>query len=491
MHLRPYQEAGVAGIRAAFRQGKRAVMFSMPTGAGKTFTFSYIAEAAAQKGTPTMILVHRKELLLQASNSLDTVGVTHGLISPDFSPSPDQLVHVASIDSVRARIRRGKEYRVGLLIVDEAHHVIQSNKWGEVHQSLGAPLMLGVSATPLRADNVGLGVGHGGLFDALVMGPTVAELIELGNLVKPKIYGEAEKIDISGVTLTSSGDYNSQQLAQIMDKPRIVGDAVEHYRRICPGARTIAFCPNIQFAKNLRDEFNLAGFPFALLVGAPHMTDAERTEVNAGLASGKYVGACTVDLVSEGYDCPVLECCLMLRHTTSTSLYLQQVGRIMRPAPGKTQAICIDHVGNWRRHSMPWMDRDWSVGMEGRKGGRRKKADLEEDFKIIQCKNCFAIYEPAPACPECGTVRPVQARKIEQVAGHLEEITEEMARAAKTQKRQEEREAKSLDELLAIAEKRGYAPSWAYMKWGMRRKRNDRSFSDLLSMDETQGEMTF
>lgn len=460
--LRDYQETAVGEIRIEFRNGNSPVLFVLPTGGGKTYTFSYIAANAADKGRAVCIIVHRKELLLQASASLTNLGIDHGLISPDFTPKPRAMVQVASVDTLLQRLKR-QSYKFGLLIFDEAHHVVEGNKWGRVYEQLGKPAMLGVTATPVRTDGKGLGEHAGGVFKAMVLGPSVVELIRRGMLIDPKVYASPVVPELEGLKVNRDGDYNLQDLAAVVDKPRITGSAVEHYGKICPGRRAIVFCSSIEHAKHVAEQFNAAGYRFDLLVGAPHMSDAERTSVNKRLRRGEIHGACTVDLVSEGYDLPDLECCIMLRPTASEALFLQQVGRVMRPSQGKTECFLLDHVANVgalhngefkRKHGLPNEERDWTL--DGRKKKKRKKDDEPEEPKIDikQCPECFTTHEASPACPNCGFEYPTKgARSLEQVDGHLQQITAEMqAKLAEQQRLRQlsaQAAAKSVEDMMA------------------------------------------
>lgn len=451
--LRPYQEEGVTSIRDAFRRKNYPVLFVLPTGGGKTYTFSYIAASAAERSNNVIIIVHRKELLLQASASLRNLGIDHGLISPHFTPAPHKMVQVASIDTLLIRVKKyiercdalaaaGKPlppnpYSFKLCIFDEAHHVILANKWGKVFELLGRPITLGVTATPIRGDGTGLGHGHGGIFKEMVIGPLVAELIQIGMLINPTVYTCLSPPDFSDLKANKEGDYNAKDVEERVDKPVIIGNAVAHYTEICPGATAIVFCASIKHAKHVVAEFNGAGYKFALLVGEPEMSDAERTEVNRKLAAGELHGACTVALVDEGYDLPALQCCIGLAPTASLSRYLQRVGRIMRPAPGKSSANTwyLDHVGDVgrqvdgmfkRKHGLPGDFREWSL--EGRQKGKKKKDDSDE-LKMLQCPKCFHVHEPAPAClnPKCDHVYEKAAqRQIEQIDGKLGQVTADM-----------------------------------------------------------------
>ena len=460
--LRDYQEAAVHDVRLQFRLKNWPVLFVLATGGGKTYTFSYIANNAAERNNAVCIIVHRKELLLQASASLTNLGIDHGLISPDFTPKPSAMVQVASVDTLLLRIKKRMQ-KFDLLIFDEAHHVISDNKWGRTWEMLGKPKMLGVTATPVRTDGKGLGEHAGGVFKAMVLGPSVVELIRRGMLINPQVYASPLVPDISDVKLNRDGSDNLQALAAVVDKPKITGSAVDHYTKICPGVRAIVFCASVEHAKHVRDEFNAAGYKFEILVGAPHMSDAERTSVNKRLRRGELHGACTVDLVSEGYDLPDLECCIMLRPTASEALFLQQVGRVMRPSEGKTTCYLLDHVGNVgtlidgefkRKHGLPNEEREWTL--DGRKKKKKKKGEDEPDDKveIKMCPECFTTHESAPACPRCGHVYPVKgARQIEKVDGELMQITAEMQERMREQERMKQRSAqaaaKSVEDMIA------------------------------------------
>lgn len=469
IQLRDYQQTAVDGIRLEFRVKNTPVLFVLPTGGGKTFTFSYIAANAAEKGNGVCIIVHRKELLLQASASLTALGIDHGLISPFFTPKPHAMVQVASVDTLLQRLKRWQAqcdaaikagrtppqcpYQFKLLIFDEAHHVVDGNKWGRAFEQLSRPPMLGVTATPVRTDGKGLGEHAGGVFKALVLGPSVKVLIERGMLINPIVYTSLDAPETDDLKLNRDGTDNLKLLAERIDKPKITGDAVEHYKKICPGARAIVFCCNIDHARHVVEAFNAAGFRFELLVGAPAMSDTERTDVNKRLRRGEIHGAVTVDLVSEGYDLPDLECCIMLRSTASEALFLQQVGRVMRPSPGKTVCWLLDHVANVgrlvdgnfkRKHGLPDEEREWTLDGRKKKKGKKKAAD-EVTIELQQCPKCFVVQDPAPCCAKCGHVFPKKpgGRGLEQVAGELQQITPEMQAKIDEQNRIKQRSAQA------------------------------------------------
>lgn len=482
IRLRDYQEAAFSEIRVAFRNDLSPALFVLATGGGKTYTFSAIAASSAEKGRRVIIIVHRKELLLQASASLTNLGIEHGLISPFFTPDPHRLVQVASVDTLVIRLKKYLDkgqvpawLKFDLVIFDEAHHVVDGNKWGRAFNMLAqarggdAPKMLGVTATPVRTDGKGLGAHAGGVFKTMVLGPSVVELIARGMLIDPEVYTSLDQPDISDLKTNKEGDYNLQELATKVDKPRITGNTVDEYQRICPGAKAIAFCASIEHCKHVRDAFNAAGYRFELLVGSPEMSDAERTAVNKRLRSGEIHGACTVDLVSEGYDLPDLEVCIMLRPTASEALFLQQAGRIMRPSDSKRGCWLLDQVGNVGRmidgvfkvkHGLPRKEREWTL--DGRPKKKGKKKDQPEDvIDLKQCPKCFVVQSPALRCVACGFEFPLAGKKPpEQVDGKLERVTDDIAAQAEEKRHAvaAQAAARTVEDMV---EKLGYHPKRA------------------------------
>jgi DNA repair protein RadD len=319
--------------------------------------------------------------------------------------------------------------------------------------------VLGVTATPIRLDGQGLGVAAGGFFDHLVIGPTVAELTARGYLSPAVVYAPKTRVDLSGVK-TRGGDFATGELAAAMDKPTITGDAVAHYQRLCSGAPAIAFCASVAHAEHVAAMFGAAGYQAASVDG--NMDSATRAARIADLGAGRLHVLTSCDIVSEGTDIPVVSAAILLRPTQSLGLCLQQMGRVLRPAPGKKYATILDHVGNVYRHGLPDDDREWSL--EGRTKGAKAAAD-PDTLAVRQCDQCFHVHRPAPRCPKCGFLYPVQERAIEEVAGELEQVDPtEVRRAVK----QAQAAAKSLEELEALGRKLGHKPGWARFVWQAR-----------------------
>ncbi|HEY1035514.1 MAG TPA: 50S ribosomal protein L32 [Pseudoxanthomonas sp.] len=481
--LRPYQDRGRADLRGCYRSKKRAPLYVLPTGGGKTVTYAAVAEGAAALGNRVLILEHRKELIRQASLAVGGVGVPHQVIAPKEKVAgirrahvdrlgwpmidPSAHVAVASVQTLAVRMDWLAEFDPDLIVIDEAHHAV-AGTWKRIIDACPRARLLGVTATPCRTNGQGLG----DVFDAMVLGPTMRELIADGYLLPPRVVAPPTQIDLSAVH-TSGGDYRAEELAAAMDKATITGDAVEHYGRLAPGRPTIVFCANLAHAEHVAEEFRRAGWRFEVIHG--NLEDTERDGLIFGLADGTYHGLVSVNVVSEGTDIPVAEVAILLRPTQSESLFLQQVGRVLRPVyadgfdlsslegrlaaiagSGKPHGLVIDHVGNcgrWingqfvRNHGLPHDDRDWSLA--GRKKRKRAANDNEEVVSIQQCPECYAVHDPAPACPACGFTYKARPQPLpEKVDGQLREVTEDAAASAQDARRAQG-QARTVEALVA------------------------------------------
>ena len=322
----------------------------------------------------------------------------------------------------------------------------------------------------------------GGIFDHMIEIVSVAELINDAYLVQPIVYAPPVVVDLTGLR-TKYGDFERDALADRMDSPKVTGDAVDHYRRLCGGTTAVAFGVSIQHCEHIAADFRAAGYNFQVIDGG--MEDKRRDSLIDGL--GKEIqGLVSCDLIGEGVDIPAIGCAIMLRPTQSMVLHVQQMGRALRPiyadgfdlstvdgrrgalrAAGKEHAIILDHVGNSLRHGLPETPREWSLD-----GVKKKKKKAEEDaFRILQCKVCFAAFEPAATCPQCGAPVRSEARQIEVVDGELARITAEDIAAMKEQKRIEVAQAKTIDDLKRIERERNYTPGWAEHIYAAKKKK--------------------
>jgi superfamily II DNA or RNA helicase len=462
LSLRPYQNDAVQRIRGSFLEQKKAPLLVVPTGGGKTVIFSYIAASTSARGKRVLILVHRIELLRQTTKKLTEAGVYHGLINPNYTPNLHAPVQVASVQTLVNRL--SKIQPPDLIVIDEAHHAT-AGTWKKIIDYFPNARVLGVTATPCRGDGTGLGTDAGGVFDDIVIGPQIQELIDAGYLVKPIIYAPRQRLDLSAVR-TVRGDYDNKQVADIVDKPTITGDAVAHYRRLCSGTPAVVFCVSVNHAQHVAEEFRLAGYSAYSVDGS--MDDDVRTRILNGLGNGTVHVVTSCDLISEGTDIPAIGCAILIRPTQSLGLYIQQVGRALRTSDGKSNAIILDHVGNVLTHGLPEQPREWSL--EGEKRRKKKKGDEEPAIRVDQCPSCYSIHEPAPACPTCGHVKPIKDDIPKQVEGELVQLTAEQV---KRQKVVEVAKAKTMEELEKIEKERGYKRGWAKHMFSAREKKSN------------------
>lgn len=449
IQLRPYQTRVIDESRQAYAQRHRAVLLCMPTGAGKTYTASTVVHGAAAKRKTVWWLCHRRELVAQASQTFHALGIPHGTVQAGHVSNPHALVQVASIQTIARRLDQLPE--PDLIVFDETHH-IGAASWDAIFHRFSRARILGLTATPWRLDGQGLGRWY----TSMVLGPPTAELIENGSLSPYRLFAPALP-DLTGVA-TAAGDYQRGALAKAMDKPQIVGDAIGHYTSLCPGKRAVAFAAGVENSKHIAALFNEAGIPAEHVDG--EMPTEQRDAAVERFRRGQTLVLSNADLFGEGFDVPAIEAAILLRPTKSLSLHLQQVGRALRPCEGKSEAIILDHAGNSLRHGLPDDEREWSL--EDRE--KRAKADAAE-VPVRQCKECFFVYRPAPKCPSCGHVPPVQVRELEVVEGTL---TEFQRAVENREKRQQVGKASTLEDFQRIAAERGYKPGWAHQMMRVR-----------------------
>lgn len=437
--LRDYQNEAVEALRQSYRIGKRRPLLVSPTGSGKTVLFSYMASEAKRRGNRVIILAHRAELLDQISRTLRQFSVPHGFIAPGYPNEGRHDVQVASVFALARRIQRIK--KPDLIIIDEAHHAISSSTWGKVIEAWPEARVLGVTATPCRLSGDGLS----DVFDDLVHGPSVAELIDLKSLSPYRLFAP-NPINLTGVHIRA-GDYVKGELAAAIDKPSITGDAIREYARRANGKRAVVFCISVEHAVHVAAQFKAAGYSAASIDGG--MDRGERKRIVTEFAAGRIQIMTSCDLISEGFDAPSIEVAILLRPTQSLSLYLQQVGRALRTFPGKTEAIILDHAGNAFRHGLPDDDREWSL-----EGSKRTKRERDpDDVPVKSCPKCLAaVRSISQNCKYCGHVFEVRAREIEHVEGDLKEIDKDALRRAA---RREQAQARTLEDLIALGKARG------------------------------------
>ena len=353
--LRDYQRAVVERIATAIQGGRRRLLLPAPTGSGKTVIAAQVAADAATANQRVLFLVHRRELVQQASRKLYDVGLDHGIIAAGFPARPDAPVQVASISTLHRRAVRSSAMplpEAEMLVVDEAHHA-PARTWTRIIKSYPAAVVFGLTATPCRADGRGLGT----MFECLIDCPSIRELIELGYLVPTRVFAPT-KPDLEGIR-TIAGDFDEDQLEERLDKPVLVGDIVTHWHRLADRRRTVVFAISRAHAVHLRDEFARSGVVAGYLDGDTPMQ--ERDRILDQLKRGTIEVLVNVGVLTEGWDQPEVQCIVLARPTKSFGLYRQIVGRGLRPAPGKDHLLVLDHAGATHMHQPVETDVIWTL----------------------------------------------------------------------------------------------------------------------------------
>lgn len=433
--LRDYQSEAMERVRSSFRCGKRRVCLVMPTGAGKTRVAAAMAQVATAAGKRVLFVAHLRELITQGQRRFAELGLEAGLVLAGHAPAPELPIQVGSIQTLTRRTIPSAD----LVILDECHRAAAAS-YQKLFQALPEAWTVGLTATPVRADGKGLG----DTFEDAVIGTTAAELIERGVLVAPRVLAPETGINLSKVRV-QRGDYATKDLEKVMGRKEIVGDVVGTWIRHAQGRRTVAFAVSVAHAQMLADGFNAAGIRSAMVCG--ETPPDERRDLFEALSEGRLKVLANCGVLCEGWDMPEVEVGILARPTKSKGLYIQQVGRVIRAAPGKTEALVLDHAGNVHVHGLP--DEYAPQGLDpGRERGARPTKE---------CPECSArVPITAEVCPHCNYLwvdevgdRPPQ--EIVVVDGELREVK----RASMDDK------VKAYEDACLTAFARGYKPGWA------------------------------
>jgi len=430
--LRDYQEDIIKRVYTAWNEDKKAVLVQLATGGGKTRIFT---EIIAQLSTPTVVIAHRVELVSQISLALAARGVRHNIIAQRGSIrdivslhvrehersfyDPQNLVRVASVDT----LLRWKNIQwfdsIKLVVLDEAHHVLKNNKWGKAAAMFPNARVLGVTATPCRADKKGLGQSADGIMDVMIEGPPMRQLINEGYLTDYRIFAPSSTLDITSVPLSASGEFSPGRLREEVHKSSITGDVVKHYLRIAPGKLGVTFAVDIEHATEIASAYRAEGIKAEVI--SSKTPDLARAQIMRDFRERKIMQIVNVDILGEGVDVPALEVVSLARPTMSYALYAQQIGRALRPLQGKTHALIIDHVSNTIRHGLVDTHRVWTLHR------RPKNSKLSTGDEVSTCLRCFQIFERKfRTCPHCGFYLPPISRSgPEFVDGDLTELDAE------------------------------------------------------------------
>jgi DNA repair protein RadD len=437
--LRDYQESAVARLRTSVMQHKRSILVAT-TGAGKTRMALRIIQGAVLNGKVIWFVVHRRELCNQTSRAFWEAKLEHGMIMSGRVQSNMQA-QVGTILTAANRVETIKR-KPDIIIIDEAHRSVSSS-YMRLLDACPDAIVIGLTATPQRTDGRGLGE----IYNDLVEVEPMRWLMDNGFLCDYKLIAPPSSLDMSGVK-TKMGDYDIAETEKAIDRPSITGDAIKVYRQYVDGKRCMVFCVTIKHSQHVCDQYNAAGIPAEHIDGTH--SDAEREGALSRFRSGQTLILTTVQLAIEGLDIPAVEAVQLLRPTKSVIVYLQIIGRGLRPEPGKTHLYILDQVRNWEFHGLPDDEREWSLDSSKK---RAKKKEDEPDIKVKQCGHCWAVFKPGPdKCPNCGAPVVNAPRMIEQIEGEVVEID---VTAVRRERKQEQGQARTLNDLIALGIRRG------------------------------------
>jgi DNA repair protein RadD len=405
--LRPYQNDATAEINRVITDGKRRVLLVAPTGAGKTLIFTALIKQVLATGKRVVVIAHSREIITQTSLKLLAHDIEHGIILAGLVVQLEHLVQVCSIQTLWARAMRTDKMPLppaDLLIIDEAHHC-PATTYGAIIDAYPNAVLLGATATPCRGDGRGLG----GIFHVIVETPQVAELITQKYLVRTRVYAPADP-DLQGVRV-QAGDYVESQLAERMDRADLVGDIIAHWHKHGGRRKTVCFAVNVAHSLHIRDEFVKSGVKAEHIDGSTPKPDRDATL--ARLASGDTELVTNCQVLGEGWDLPAVSCIILARPTKRMGLYRQMVGRVLRPADGKTSAIVLDHSGAVFRHGFVEDHVEWQLDPETRSESpiHAKRLAAGHSSRLLECSQCEATRVAGEPCPNCGFLpkRPPQA----------------------------------------------------------------------------------
>lgn len=344
MELRPYQQEAMSAVLGEWDSGIKRTLLVLPTGCGKTIVFAKITEECVMRGKRILILAHREELLEQAA---DKIKKSTGLSCAKEKAGDSCLgswyrVVVGSVQTLM-RQKRLAEFDKGYfdcIIIDEAHHSI-SDSYRNILNYFDDADVLGVTATPDRGDMKDLGQ----VFQSLAYEYTLPRAIREGYLSPIKAVTIPLDLDITGVGM-QSGDFKASDIDNALD-PYLFRIADE-MKKYCTDRKTVVFLPLVKTSQKFRDILNAAGFSTAEVNG----NSPDRAEILADYEAGKYNVLCNSMLLTEGWDCPAVDCIVVLRPTKVRSLYCQMVGRGTRLSPGKTELLLLDFLWHTSRHEL-------------------------------------------------------------------------------------------------------------------------------------------
>lgn len=455
--LRDYQIDAARGLwRSSVNHHAPATLLVAPTGSGKTVIAAFFMQKVLELlNWDILFLAPRREIVHQTCAKLTAAGVWPGLLMAGEVKSLGRPVQVASADSyLRWRGRKIEDRAPKLVVLDEAHRGLSRSmkKLLDDYRARGSQI-IGMTATPIRSDGQGLGR----LFTHMVCTPDIAELTGSGFLV-PMDYYVGIIPDTKGVKLVA-GDYSPDELQRVLDQDLLVGDVVDNYVRLARGRKTLLFAAGVQHSLHLRDRLRAAGFAVEHIDGTTAKKD--RDAVHERLVRGDLDIVTNANVYVEGTDIPEVSCIIDAQPTKSFGRYRQKAGRGLRPSPGKTDCLYLDHAGNVYEHGRVEEHVEWRLA-QGREPAmiRPSPAGPHAAPKERGCERCGALFA-GHVCPRCGQERSRKARMADTLDGALTALDKPDAPHKPTQEEMQRWYQEALGQVRAWGKKDGMA-AYAY-----------------------------
>jgi superfamily II DNA or RNA helicase len=454
LELRKYQQDAIEKLREKLKSGLRRVILQGCCGSGKTLIAAEMACNAVVKGKKVLFVVNRRDLVKQTVDKFQQYGLggDTGIILAGEESDLKRPIQIASFQTYGRRLNLEELvynewfHRADLLIVDEAH-VSNAKTYKHIIDLYSNRCVIGLTATPCRGDGTGLGE----TFEAIVECIPVGDLIEQGYLVPVEYYAPSAP-DLERLK-TVMGDYEKKELGNRVDKPKLIGDIFDNWKRIAGDRQTIIFAVNVKHSKHITGYFIRNGVQ-AEHIDA-HTNDEDRLEIYKRFEMGETRVLSNVGICTEGSDLPWASCAVIARPTKSLGLWIQMGGRILRPYPGKEKALLLDHAGCVERHGFIEDPIDWSL--DGKKPGARKREIRKKEKTIMICKECSFAFT-GNICPQCGLEVKFYGKKIATIEAKLEKV--------KAKRKYTMDEKRKWYGMIEHERRRlGYAPGWTAHKF--------------------------
>lgn len=454
--LRDYQEETINDVYESMKKGNKTIVVQQPPRTGKTVIMADIARRATTKGNRVLFIVHRKEIVEQATATFKKQNV-------DMN-----LAQLGMVQTITRHVDNIPEPQV--IFVDEGHHAL-ANTYQRILDKFPNAIKLLFTATPQRTGKKQLDL----IADDIVLGKSIKWLTEHGNLA-PFTYYSIDDINRDKLQKNSTGDFTQESMENAIEH-KIYGDVVKNYKKLALSKQAVVYCYSIENALKIAQEFNDNGISATEVDG--NTDPVKRDEIIENFRNGNIKILTNVNLFTEGLDLPNVDCVIMVRPTASLALYLQFSMRCLNPREGKMATI-IDHVANWKEFGLPIEDRDWENAMTT-KGGSKKKKTKAKTNSPLQCDYCYAVFYRSELtkdnlCPYCG--KEISKKQIEmQVTNDkLIEINESNLRVDRLKKIMKDNvlknvankkisDLKTMAEFQAYAKLHNYKPGWAYIMY--------------------------